>query len=438
MSRTESKFDELIIESNDGTNSVDVVKGVRAIDYYEDIFSPVVTCKITVVTTGDAMPGKDGKGQSIYNGLPLRGGERVAMKIAANSDTNQPLDFSTNKEDYLYVSSISNVIMENQREAFQLNLVPREAITNETTRVSGKYPTDAPIDVSVKKIIKDYIKTDKEVTVDETSNTYGFIGNLKRPFNILVWLASKAVPKRQDSSAGFLFYQTIDGFNFRSIDSLISSEAKAVYDYSDVVENQVESNNDFKILEYNIDRNQNLLEKLRLGAYASFRVGFNPLNCTFTLPQKGLFTQKDYLSKTKNLGQELKLPPISNDSNQTLGELPSRIITQVLDIGTMEKGVSVKPNADPFEYQSQAVMRYNLLFTQTVRMTVPLNTNLRAGDLIECNFPRVTTSEIAEMDDEQSGLYMIKELCHHYDNENSLTSMKLVRDTYGKYGTNNK
>ena len=74
MSRTESKFDELIIESNDGTNSVDVVKGVRAVDYYEDIFSPVVICKITVVTTGDAMAGKDGKGQSIYNGLPLRGG----------------------------------------------------------------------------------------------------------------------------------------------------------------------------------------------------------------------------------------------------------------------------------------------------------------------------------------------------------------------------
>ena len=133
----------------------------------------------------------------------------------------------------------------------------------------------------------------------------------------------------------------------------------------------------------------------------------------------------------------MKLPPISNDSNQTLGELPSRIITQVLDIGTMEKGVSVKPNADPFQYQSQAVMRYNFVYSNCEN-DCPLNTNLRAGDLIECNFPRVTTSEIAEMDDEQSGLYMIKELCHHYDNENSLTSMSFVRDTYGKYGTNNK
>ena len=134
---------------------------------------------------------------------------------------------------------------------------------------------------------------------------------------------------------------------------------------------------------------------MRLGAYASFRAAFNPVDCTFTLPQKGLFTQKDY--KTKNLGQELKLPSIADNANQTLGDLPSRIITQVFDIGTMEKGVSVKPNADPFQYQSQAVMRYNLLFTQTVQMTVPLNTNLKAGDIIECDFPKVSRSENLNM-----------------------------------------
>ena len=429
MSRRESTFDEIIIESNDGSNSVDVVAGVRSIDYYEDLFSPIITCKITIATTGDAMPGKDGKGLGIYNGLPLRGGERVSMKIAANSDTNKPLDFSTNPKDYLFVSSISNVIAENKREAFTLNLVPREAITNETTRVSGKYPTDSPIDVSVRKIIKDYLKTDKPVSVDESSNTYGFIGNLKRPFNILVWLASKAVPKRQDSGAGFLFYQTQEGFNFRSIDALISSKAVASYAYTDVVKNQTESNNDFNILKYSIDRNQNLLEKLRLGAFASFRAAFNPIDCTFTLPQKGLFTQKDY--KTKNLGQELKLPAISNDSNQSLGDLPSRIITSVVDIGTMEKDVSLKPNADPFQYQSQAVMRYNLLFTQTVKMTVPLNTNLKAGDIIECDFPKVSADEKPEYDDEQSGLYMIKELCHYFDSTGSYTSLTLLRDTFG-------
>ena len=62
-------------------------------------------------------------------------------------------------------------------------------------------------------------------------------------------------------------------------------------------------------------------------------------------------------------------------------------------------------------YQSQALFRYNILFTQQVTIEIPNNTNLEAGDLIECNFPVVTTNETKEFDHMQSGLYMIKELC---------------------------
>jgi hypothetical protein len=70
-------------------------------------------------------------------------------------------------------------------------------------------------------------------------------------------------------------------------------------------------------------------------------------------------------------------------------------------------------------------------------MVVPSNTNLRAGDIISCKFPTISRSKKEEYDKEQSGLYMIKELCHHFDTNGSYTSMKLVRDTFGQYGTNN-
>jgi len=71
-------------------------------------------------------------------------------------------------------------------------------------------------------------------------------------------------------------------------------------------------------------------------------------------------------------------------------------------------------------------------------MTIPLNTNLKAGDIIRCEFPKITVEKNKEIDQDKSGLYMIKELCHHFDTEMSITSMKLVRDTFGVYGTNNK
>jgi hypothetical protein len=67
-------------------------------------------------------------------------------------------------------------------------------------------------------------------------------------------------------------------------------------------------------------------------------------------------------------------------------------------------------------------------------MTVPCNTDLRAGDVITCEFPKISSGDSEELDSDTSGKYIIKELCHHFDPRNSYTSMKLVRDTFGFYG----
>jgi hypothetical protein len=276
-----SLYETLILESNDKQRTVDLKLGAVSIDYYEDIFSPTITAKIRVINTGDSIEGeKSGKLQSIYNGLPLRGGERVRMKVLDRGDEKKGLDFASNSSKYLYVSSITDVISESQTESFLLNLVSREAITNETTRVAKKYT--GTIDQSVSKILKDVLKTAKFNTedIEKSQNPYSFIGNLKKPFTTLVWLASKAVPVSSgDATAGFVFYQTKDGFKFKSIDGLMKQEPKnknTPYYYTEVNVNETETNNDFKILNYFTDKNQNLIEKLRLGAYASKNMFFNP------------------------------------------------------------------------------------------------------------------------------------------------------------------
>jgi hypothetical protein len=186
-------------------------------------------------------------------------------------------------------------------------------------------------------------------------------------------------------------------------------------------------------LNYITERNQNLIEKLRLGTYASHRMFFNPLDFSFSDYQKGVFKLQNYSNKTENLGsKDLRLPKVQEGSDLSLGDVPSRIITAVLDIGTMEKDVSRDDNnADPTLHQSQSLFRYNSLFTQTMNVMIPVNTNLRAGDVIECLFPTVTLSDKREYDPETSGLYMIKELCHQFDATSSYTSLKLIRDTFG-------
>ena len=435
-----SSYEILTLESNDQQRTVDIRTGTVSVDYYEDIFSPTITAKIKVANTGTSIAPKDnpdGPKQSIYHGLPLRGGERLRMKILDRGDGKLGLDFATDPSKYLFVSSITDVVSETQRESFTLNLVSREAITNETTRVIKKYNTGSTIDNSVKSILRDILKTDKfsDQSIEKAQNKYGFVGNLRKPFSVLVWLAAKSVPVSSgDATAGFFFYQTQDGFNFKSIDKLSSQEPRATYIESQVNRGDTERNNDFIISDYYTDKNQNLLEKLRLGTYCSQRMFFNPLDFSFTNPSEGKFQFESYSKKIKNVGgKKLELPLIADDSNKQLGEVPTRILSAVVDIGTMEKDVSTEKNADPGEYQAQAIMRYNVLFTQTISMTVPCNTNLRAGDTINCLFPKISKDSGDEFDLDQSGLYMIKELCHHFEPTRSFTSMLLVRDTFGLY-----
>ena len=225
MSQEKSIFTELIIQSADGERISDLSQGVVLFEYYEDIFSPIITAKLRIVNSDNSIQieGREGK-ESLYNGLPLRGGERVTLVIAPNSISNPGLDFSR-VEKYFYVSAVTDVVTEGSQESFTLHLVPREAITNETTRVSKKYPTSVSISDSVKSIIKDYLTITESNTkintgtIDKTSNKYGFMGNMRKPFTVLTWLASKAVPESKDlkgGSAGFVFYQTVDGFQFRS------------------------------------------------------------------------------------------------------------------------------------------------------------------------------------------------------------------------------
>mgnify|MGYP001158191073 FL=1 len=431
-----SIYEEIIIESADGSKTVDIAAGVVMIDYYEDIISPTITVKIQVVNDGGTIKGPDGKLQTVYNGLPLRGGERVKLKVLGNNDNNPGLDFATDTEKYLFVSSITNVYSKTESESFTLNLVSREAITNETTRVGRKFSTGSKISESVKTIVKDkkYLSTNKKITCDETQNKYGFIGNMRKPFTVLTWLASKGVPaktKKSSGTAGYFFYETKSGYNFKSIDSMISGKPfKMTYEFTEVI--QKGEGNDYKIIDYSTNQNQDLLGNLQRGTYCSQRIFFNPYTFEYTDPAKGLFKLSDYKTNTENLGKDIKLPKINPKDTRTLGDIPSRNVTAILDVGTMEQDASTdSKNADPGKTQSQAMMRYNTLFTQMISMTVPSNTELEAGTIIKCIFPRISKEEKKDTDPEQSGLYMIKELCHHFDPTGSYTSLTLISDTFG-------
>ena len=445
------EYELITIESDQGV-TIDLRLGVVSFQYFEDLFSPTITARMVIISTsGVVSDDKTKKIESLYNGLPIRGGERVAIKIKGNTKVNKGLRFDT-PETYLYVSKISNVIRDGQKEIFVLHLVSREAITNEITHVNRKFEPYSLIDTHVEDILKNDLKV-KTIryagNIDPASNKYGFLGNLKSPFQLLVWLASKATPQTQSTSGftGYFFYQTQSGFNFRSADSLIKdgldgrtarTNFKATREYTHKqFTDYINESGDFNILSYSIQRNNDLIRKLIIGQYSNFTASFNPLNGRFSKVEEGSFNLKEILNQPKGkkistLGDVPEVPTLLSDDGVGLGELPSRIMSVVKDVGTLSKEASKSDSPGVSQTQKEALVRYNLLFQQVVKIIIPLNTNLQAGEVVKLNF--LGAPEGSTYDRKQSGYYLIKELCHAFDTEQSVTSMTVIRDTFGEFG----
>ena len=428
-----ANYEEFIIESNDGSRDVDLRFGVISFQYFEDVFSPTVTARVLVQSSGGGDI-EDFKGvggtKALLQGLPIIGGERVSIKV--KTVVGDGIDLT---EDPLYVGGVSEIMTDGDRELFTLNLVSRSAITNETSRVTKKYPTTQKIDISVKQIAEEFLKIElPEDNIDSCKNQYGFIGNLRKPFTVLTWLAGKAIPAsgKKDSTAGYFFYQTLDGHYFKSIDELIKQEPYAEYKEDTVQKSALESgikDTANKIMSYTFKQNTNILEKLRTGAFSSHNVFFDPL--TFEFPQF-TYKLKEFAEQMEVMGEPPELPPIEAGSSESLGDYPTRLMTRILDRGTMDPDVKVDVNSDPAKVQSQSIARYNLLMTQAVNVTVACNSDLRAGMIVKLFFKNQSFEKGNEFDEHTSGLYMIKELCHQFTQRDSLTSMLLVRDSYGR------
>ena len=398
-----------------------------AFDYYESILSPNVTATMAVIDTGGSVSyAKDYDKQervgSIYNALPLTGREELKFKIRS---TLGLLDFSTKP---LFVNAAVNPDQNSQRESIMLSLFSEGAKLNSESTVMRKYQGN--IGDSIKNLINQFLtgKSDR-VKINEiqnTANAYNFAGNSRSVFEVCCNLGSKSVAAK--NSVGFFFFETQDGFNFKSIDSLVSKPISQTYFKSEILrENMDDPKNDFKILSSTIRKNQNVLNAMDAGVFYTRNIYFDPKTFEETEIEYKFTDGK----LVKSLGKSAEAPDVNafTKTHYTM-----------LDIGTLEPTVTGSDNNDPKEYQAEAAMRYNILFSQLVDIQVPCNPNLRAGDTIRCEFEMITQSKIEQgsIDPVQSGKYLIVDLCHHYEPTRSITSLTLARDSYGLYTNKNK
>ena len=416
---------------------IDIRLACASIDIFESILSPNITATIEIANAGGSI--KDDKGDSVtlYDGLKIRGGEEVYMYIEANSENNEPVEFSSNP---FYVSSISDLYRSDQLEYFKMHLVSKEAIENEHTFLVKYYNKSAPISTHVETIITEsFSNAINTVDIDRTANKLGFIGNQMKPFEALIKLASKSVSQTaaNSASAGYFFFQTKSGFKFKSIDTMMDQQPELTFVQTALNDSRVDfqptpdlPSLDFKMLKYKVQSNQHVVDQLKRGGYASTRRFFDPIKQTVT--NNNDFLGNDYFGTMNNLGETFKSEDLQY-SGKEFAQLPSEIITETFDRGTLDESVTKESTAiDIDDILSQRKVRYNTFYTQIITLQVPLASTLEVGQVVKLLFPKINAEGKEDLDSPNlSGLYIITELRHHFDATYSLTTFSAARDTFG-------
>jgi hypothetical protein len=429
---------KLLISSNQDGSSADISVIAPDIRYYESVLSNVTTCSMVLTESGFSMNGNDTvASKGLLDGLPIRGGERVDISIEDNYGN------ILNLKDGLYVNRVRNAQPGTQNDVYMLDLCSKEYFANEQSRVVQRY--EGKISDNVTKILKEVLKTDSTTfNIDSTAIEYNFIGNDRKPLYVCTWLASKSVPLGTSSgsgnsvggAAGYLFYQTRDGFNFKSIDKIFEQSPVKNFLYNNISE-APSGGYDAKILSYNIDRDVDLKEGMTLGTYNNRSIFFDFYSMNYKVVNFDIGEQKNKLSTA---GRKFAPDQVAREFTQS----PTRLFSHILDVGTIPRGTTSdaqlknwKDNPTVSNYDAersmvQSVMRYNQLFSIQTNITIPLDLSIKAGDLITCEFPELKGSPNKGSNDESGGIYMVAHVCHRVTPEESFSSLSLVRDSFGK------
>ena len=440
--------------------------------YYESLFQDVIHASVTYIDSGTATKGKNGQLTTAVSGLPITGSEKVLLKF-----------YDANEEEIevtLYVNNVTEIIVDSTKSMVTLSMNSIELFNNDKIRLNTRF--DGKISDHIEKILKggkgesgdSLINTKedevKEVHIEPTVGKYNKAFTNKKPFYMMNYLSTRAVPEGgQGNSAGFLLWETSEGFHFKSIDKLFAQKEKRKILFNETPGNPPPGY-DIKALTFVKENRNDITSKLEQGAYATRLITFDPFTCNYEVSYLNAGNKsQNFGSAPKQKGNEdtlnkaaEELPKLSGDIKSAKGGQNdfSRTTFQVLDTGSIPLGKtnlgvdqsqdktggneqvekSKNPedayNAKPGETLNQAIMRLNQINTMKISMTLPGDFTLHAGDAVTVDSPELSPARQnrtrQKVDNQTGGLYIIRDLCHYMTKDVTYTKINVIRDSFGK------
>jgi hypothetical protein len=110
---------------------------------------------------------------------------------------------------------------------YTLWLVAPELIQSTANPVNRAFKSN--ITDVIRVIHKEFLKSDMQLECEQTLNALPFIACNWTGLYTINWLTQRARPKANPNACNYLFWQSIDGFRFMSLDSLYQQDPRATY-----------------------------------------------------------------------------------------------------------------------------------------------------------------------------------------------------------------
>tara|TARA_B100000989_G_scaffold46738_1_gene30273 strand:- start:97 stop:1464 length:1368 start_codon:yes stop_codon:yes gene_type:complete len=403
-----------------GGGEFDILPVVQDIVIYESIFSQSISGIITIQDTTD-----------LVNNGPIIGEEKLLIKLLTPQENERPDTVIDYTKTPLDIYKIGAFLGDGEKaNVVTLHFASQEVYRNAISSVSRSYKGSCS--EIVDKIFRDkeYLESDKQLTLEETNGLRKIVFPSMKPFKAIEMLCRQSNSKNFKDSPTYLFYETTKGYNFRSIDGLCSQEP--IMEYEENVPDRMVSGgknilsnlktiNEFSIIEPR-DTTQNVYEgmlssNIKVHDIYNKKINYFTYNYFDEFDNDTHLEKKPFISEAKDKLSEKGLADYSNAMN---------FVTITSNGKSFDEPDNYPYTPDDLE---KIVMRRNSRIRQfqnsiTLNMTVPGNTSIQAGDVLHISIGASSTVTDRTDDPNYTGKYLITKIRHTFNN-----GLKEVRHT---------
>lgn len=407
--------EKMSIISTNGTE-YSILNQIAGLQIFEDMFAPFITGTITVKDSLD-----------FVSVLPMIGQELLDIDM----HTPTLKDRGGRLKGQFYIYRIKNrQFLGDKSLVYELDFISKEAITDCNVKTSKSY--SGKVSELVKQVLTDVrVQFDsvKELVIEETSNSTQYISNYWSPIKNMNFLAESA--KNINNSPSYLFFENRDGFNFGSLDTLVSSPTiSQTFNYNSFTQNisktgpsQRNVSMDFqKIENISVTEGINTLNRIQRGFMAS------------TLTTVDITTKKFEFKYYNSL--------VGHYTTKHLNEFP--LVNYKFPIDPSAKSMT-EPKAfmnftsfgDSTNTESiqRRIYELNAKNDFKVNIVVPGRLDYTVGQVVKLDLTRVQPikkdDSLQSIKDEiYSGKYLITAINHFITREKHECNMELAKDSY--------